>query len=261
MKLGMSSAAYYGDMETEDAAACLAELPLDTCEIFLETYSEYTVEFARIVREKLGKLPCASVHPKGTQFEADLFGRSPRQRKEAMNVFRNVCRAAQALGASYYIFHGPGVVRGRLHPNQIHAGKETVRELWETARENNVELLWENVSWRTLQNAEDVDIVLEEYPYVRFVLDTKQAHQSGADLMDMARHMGSHLAHVHVLGWNQDGKLALPGMDCVPWQDFGSALEEIGFDGSVILEPYGGMCRNVNNVLESLETLRRTVVK
>ena len=43
MKIGLSSAAYYGQLETDEAAAHIAELPLDTCEVFLETPSEYTV--------------------------------------------------------------------------------------------------------------------------------------------------------------------------------------------------------------------------
>lgn len=40
MKIGLSSAAYYGQLETDEAAAHIAELPLDTCEVFLETPSE-----------------------------------------------------------------------------------------------------------------------------------------------------------------------------------------------------------------------------
>ncbi len=45
MKIGLSSAAYYGQLETDEAAAHIAELPLDTCEVFLETPSEYTTDF------------------------------------------------------------------------------------------------------------------------------------------------------------------------------------------------------------------------
>ena len=260
MTLGMSTAAYYGEMETEDAARQLADLPLDTCEVFLETYSEYTEDFGKLVRDKLGSLPCISVHPKGTQFESDLFGKSARQVREAMDVFRGVCRAARALGAAYYVFHGPGVVRGRMHPDRIYKGRENIRRLWETAGEYNLEILWENVSWRTLQTPEDVAVIRECYPYIRFVLDTKQAYQSGADLSEMVHEMGDHLCHVHVLGWTQDGRLALPGMDNVDWNGFGEALSKARFQGSVILEPYGGMCGNVKNVLQSLETLRTAVV-
>ena len=39
MKLGMSSAVFYGYLETEDAAAALKDYGLQTCEVFLETHS------------------------------------------------------------------------------------------------------------------------------------------------------------------------------------------------------------------------------
>ena len=83
MKLGLTSAAFYGRMETEDAAGFLTQLDIDCCEVFLETFSEYSADFAATVRRNLGNLPCVSVHPKGTQFEPDLFGQSARNRKDA----------------------------------------------------------------------------------------------------------------------------------------------------------------------------------
>ena len=35
MQLGLSTAAYYGRYETEEAASRIAQLPLDCCEVFL----------------------------------------------------------------------------------------------------------------------------------------------------------------------------------------------------------------------------------
>ena len=106
MKLGLTSAAFYGCMETEDAAAFLQAFGLDTCEVFLESHSEYTADFGQLVRGKLGALGCTSVHPKGTQFEPDLFGQSARQRDDALSIMRGVMDAGQVLGAKYYVFHG-----------------------------------------------------------------------------------------------------------------------------------------------------------
>ena len=39
MKIGLSSAAYYGQLETDEAAAHIAELPLDTCDWMRDTGS------------------------------------------------------------------------------------------------------------------------------------------------------------------------------------------------------------------------------
>ena len=84
MKLGMSSGVFYGTYETEDAASLLTSYGLQTCEISLQTHSEYSAAFGQTVRERLRGLPCVSVHPKGTQFEPDIFGQSLRQHRDAM---------------------------------------------------------------------------------------------------------------------------------------------------------------------------------
>ena len=41
MRIGMSTAAYYGRMETEESAALIASLGVPCCEAFLQTESEY----------------------------------------------------------------------------------------------------------------------------------------------------------------------------------------------------------------------------
>ena len=65
MKIGLSSAAYYGQLETDDAAAHIAELPLDTCEVFLETPSEYTTDFTFRMRYNMNNFPVTSARAVG----------------------------------------------------------------------------------------------------------------------------------------------------------------------------------------------------
>ena len=116
MLLGMSSAGFYGRMETEEEAAHLTEFPLDVCEIFLQTRSEYNAAFGQEVHTRLHGLPCLSVHPKGTQFEPDLFGQSPRQRQDGMETFAGVLDAGRALGSKWYVFHGPSGIQSPHAP-------------------------------------------------------------------------------------------------------------------------------------------------
>ena len=101
MRVGLSCAAFYGRGETEDAAALVRGFPAACCEVFVQTPSEYCGAFGRVVRERLGDLPCVSVHPLGTQFEQQLFGRSARQVEDAFRLFTGVCDAGQAMGAAY----------------------------------------------------------------------------------------------------------------------------------------------------------------
>ena len=53
MKIGLSTAAFYGKWEVEEAAALLGRYGAECAEVFLQTRSEYAREFARLVRKNL----------------------------------------------------------------------------------------------------------------------------------------------------------------------------------------------------------------
>ena len=46
MKIGLSTAAFYGKWEVEEAAALLGRYGAECAEVFLQTRSEYAREFA-----------------------------------------------------------------------------------------------------------------------------------------------------------------------------------------------------------------------
>lgn len=241
MRIGMSSAAFYGLLETEEQALHLRDFPLDACEIFLETYSEYTADFGRLVRRNLGEIPCASVHPKGTQFEADLFGRSKRQVADALRLFTGVCDAGQALGAGIYVLHGPGTINTQRRPDQIGDLVERIGQMQAIARARGLQVCWENVSWCSMRTPEDVAIVRRLLPDMGFVLDVKQAYRAHTAPGEVLSAMGARIRHVHALDMTADGRLALPGCGMTDWRALAHQLRDQGFDGAVLIEPYAGM--------------------
>lgn len=252
----MSSAAFYGQMETEDQAALLRAFDLDVCEVLLETHSEYSEDFGRLVRARLAGLPCLSAHPKGTQFEQDLFGRSKRQAEDALRIFRGVCEAGQAMGARYYVFHGPFSVSGHLKPGAIHDVEARMALLRGVAAEHGLEMLWENVSWCSLRGPEDAGEILKRFPDMGFVLDVKQALRAGETPFAMLDAMDGHVRHVHALDMDAAGRLCLPGQGTVDWPGLMRALRSVGYDGAVILEPYEWMARDHDALRRSLAFLR-----
>lgn len=251
----MTSAAFYGTYETEDCAAHLREFPLETCEVFLETPSEYCGAFGSIVREKLGGLPCTTVHPLGTQFEHQLFGRSARQVEDAFRLFTGVCDAGQALGAKYYVFHGPFGVHAPLKPERIYCLPETFGRMQEIAAARGMTLLWENVHWCALRGPEEVRTLIRLLPEIEFVLDTKQAYRAGFAPQELLTAMGSRVRHVHALDIAADGSLCLPGEGMIDWHGLMAQLRLQGFDGSVILEPYDYLARDETALRKSLAYL------
>lgn len=259
MKLGMSAAAFYGHMETEDAVSALRGFGLDTCEVFLETYSEYCGEFGALVRSRLGELPCVSVHPKGTQFEPDLFGLSVRQRRDAAALFGRVCDAGQAMGARYYVFHSASSVRVHRAPASLYRLTETMAALGEIAAKRGIRVLWENVSWCAMRSPEDVRQVRQLLPEQGFVLDLKQAHQAGYSPLEMLEAMGDGLCHLHVLDWDAAGALTLPGEGCFDFPALFHRLRAMQYTGAVILEPYGSQGGDRDRLARSLTFLRRAM--
>ena len=260
MKLGLSTASFYSLGETEENAAHLLAFPeLDTCEVFLETWSEYNAGFARQVRERLNGLQVTSVHPKGTQFEPDLFARSRRQVEDAYRILNGVLEAGEALGAGYYVMHGPGTVVNPRPPEVLPELAERVDRMQRLAAAHGMEILWENVSWCTLPTVETVKTMRRLLPDMHFVLDTKQAHRAGQNPFDMLEAMGPQLRHVHILDWCQDDTLCLPGEGCFDWPAFFARLKDMSYTGSVILEPYEYLAREDKRLRKSLRSLRQWI--
>ncbi len=257
MKIGMSCAAFYGQCETEDAAARTASFPVDACEVFIQTPSEYCAAFGQVVREKLGGMKCVSVHPLGTQFEQQLFGRSSRQVEDAFRLFTGVCDAGREMGAQYYVFHGPFGVHAPLKPERIWNLADTFHRMQEIAAARGLTVLWENVHWCALRGPEEVRTLRTLLPEIGFVLDTKQAHRAGFTPFEMLEAMGGQVRHVHALDVRADGSLCLPGEGTVDWKGLFAALRAQGFDGTVVLEPYEYLARDEAALQRSLTYLRR----
>ncbi len=261
MSIGLSSAAFYGRMETDDAAAYLADFPADCCEIFLQTPSEYTRAFGETVARQLQGVQCVSVHAKGTQFEPDLFGRSRRQVEDAMGIFAGVCDAGQAMGAKYYVFHGPGTAHHDMQPGDIHALQERFARMQAIAAERGMEVLWENVSWCTLRTPENARQLKALLPGLHFVLDVKQAFRSGVDWRAMLQAMGEDIRHVHVLDWDEQGRVCLPGNGVADWAELFRMLRQMGYGGDVILEPYEHLTRDESALRRSLMYLNGLILR
>ena len=259
MTIGMSSAAFYGTKETEDQAAMLRDYPLDVCEVFLQTHSEYNAAFGALVRERLAGLRCVSVHPKGgTQFELDIYGRSDRQAADAVGFFERVCEAGEALGARYYVLHGPFSVSGRLPVGRIHLLRERTLRLRAIAEKHGLEMLGSTVHWCALRDAADVREMADILPEQRFVLDVKQAYRSGTTPFALLDAMGDKVQHVHALDVDAGGQLCLPGQGVTDWRALMRALRDRGYQGAVILEPYSWMARDPEALRRSLDFLRET---
>ena len=172
-------------------------------------------------------------------------------------MFERVCQAGSALGAAYYVFHGPFGVHAPLTPERIHCLPERFARMRDTAARYGMEVLWEDVHWCALKNPEDIRSMLSLVPEMNFVLDVKQTWMAGTTPYAMLETMGSHVRHIHVLDQRPDGSLCLPGEGgMTDWPRLMRQLRDMGYEGAVILEPYEWQTRDASALQKSLDDLR-----
>ena len=156
MRIGLSTSGFYGRFETEEAAEYIAALPVDCAEAFLQTPSEYTLEFAALVRRSFGRVHCTSVHPMGTQFENSMMSRSKRQRQDAFDLFCRVLDAGMALGAGTYVYHGRSTSLLSPLPWDLQKNLDVLGPMCELAAQREMVIGWENVCWCQLTTPQRV---------------------------------------------------------------------------------------------------------
>ena len=69
---------------------------------------------------------------------------------------------------------------------------------------------------------------------VKLLLDTFHMNIEEDNLYDAIITAGDYLGHLHV----GEGNRKLPGQGHLPWNEIGKALNEIGFDKAVVMEPF-----------------------
>ncbi|MBE5799913.1 MAG: sugar phosphate isomerase/epimerase [Clostridiales bacterium] len=255
MQLGLSTAAFYGRWETEEAAAAIAKLPIDCAEVFLQSDSENTSAFASLVKKNLGDVVCTSVHPLGG-YENYMAGRPARQVKDAFDHFEAVLDAGETLGAKTFVYHGRNTPLLSPLPWNLKWNIEAIVPMCELAEARGMVIGWENVCWCQLTEPERVLEAKAALPQVRFTLDIKQAMRAGRNPIEYVHAMGDQLCNVHVCDWTADGKLCLPGEGVFDFGALMRALADVGYDGPVIMEPYLALITSDEALLRSIAFMR-----
>ncbi len=246
MHIGISTASMYGRSNVEDSIAEIAACGADLCEVFLNTYSEYTPEFVDILRERLraASITAYSVHPMGTQFEPQLFSAHQRQREDALKMFERILMGAQKIGASCYTMHGPSNLGGRIlsHVRYNFIGPIT-RDLCAMAKDYGVRVAWENVSWCLFRDPE-FGLRLRDAAKTEdlfFTLDVKQALRSGHEPDEFIETVGDKMINLHLCDYvreNNDIRLAMPGQGQFDFADLAHKMLACGYAGPAFVEVY-----------------------
>lgn len=261
MRTGISTASFFGVLNVEDAVVAINDMGSKNVELFLNTTSEYSEDFAGMLCSRISarQMRVTALHPMGTQFEPQLFSLSPRQRRDAQKQFLHLIKTARALGAPYYVMHGPSNMRGMARNMQLDRIGPMAAELCEMAAEQGVTLTWENVSWCLFDKPEFAARILDasKSELMRFTLDVKQAMRSGFDALDYLKYTGERTVNVHLCDYykaSNDG-LCMPFTGGYDFEKLFSTLKGFHYKGCLTIEVYSDLYRELGEVKDCFQRL------
>lgn len=264
--VGMSTACFFPS-ETLSAAKSIASLGIKTCEIFFNSYSEYSKTFVSELNKimKDNGITVNSIHAMTTQFEPQLFSAHENQYNDALNVFLKVADAAEILGAKYYTFHGQAYYkRGALGKKNFERIAERLSVLTEQLSDRKVDLSLENVHWATFSDPSFLSEIkkYKELDKLYYTLDIKQAAQSMYDINEYVRAMGNRISTVHLCDYIIDGETintCLPGKGEFDFAALYENIKENGSNPAYIVEVYKGDYKDINELKSSVEYLNSII--
>lgn len=239
MKIGLSTANYFPEVDTEDMIDLYGRNGVETVEIFLNTFSEMTEEFMEVLNRRLDQygMTVNSVHAMSTMIEPCLFDRHHRRRQDYLDIYRNTLKCVNALGSDIYTFHGPLDMMDRADQYDHLAACYDV--LYELAEDAGVRLAQENAAHHAAKSPEFIRAMKERMDRrMLHTFDIKQAVRAGVDPYEYLAVVSDDLVNVHLNDHNEEHFCLIPGGGSFDFSLFFSRLRELGYEGNGILELY-----------------------
>lgn len=239
MKIGISTANFYPDTNTEDTIEKIKKLGFNIVEVFLNSESEYNLEFIEILKYKLDEndIKVYSVHGFSTSFEPFLFDRYKRRREDMEKKYISIIKATSKLGAHIYNFHGLRKIDGESLKEDFIL--DVYNNLSYEASKEGVSFTQENVSWCKSSEISFINLLNEKMKYpIKYTLDIKQAYKAGVSPSDYIDVMGEKLINFHINDRDDQNTCLMPGKGNVDYIELSNKLKEKGYDDVGIIEVY-----------------------
>ncbi len=258
MRIGISTANFYPDVNTEDVVDLYSAIGVDTVETFLNTFSEMQEDYAKALREKCDKLGIKvnSIHVMSSVMEPSLFDRQKRRRDDFVEIFKMSVKAAKILGTNIYTFHGPTIWMGDQLPIE-HIADCYDRIVYEGLSQG-VYVAQENVAYQAAGNPDWLERLLDKVRCeMKFTFDIKQARRAGRNPEEFYRIMGKNIINVHLNDNNAEEVCLLPGKGTYDFGGFFARLDAMGYGGNGIIEVYRDNFTRENELKQAYQLLKR----
>ncbi len=258
MKIGASTANYFPEINTEDMIDLYGKNGIDTLEVFLNTYSEMTEDFVKMLRERADRyhITVNSVHAMSFALEPFLFDLHYRRRRDFLDIYRQMLKRIRQLGSSIYTFHGPPV--NMTQPEYHDHIAQCYDVIYELAGEAEVKLAQENVAYLAAGNPEFI-IAMKEKMKLRMyhTFDIKQAVKAGLDPYDYLKVIKDDLVNVHLNDNDATHHCLTPGRGTFDFDRFFRTLKEYGYQGNGIVELYRHNFKDEKDLVQARQALIR----
>lgn len=164
-------------------------------------------------------------------------------RAAKMDILKKAIRGTSYLEGKYVVIHPTRLYDKNSHEATLEYNEKFYRELCKYAEDYGVGVCIENMPFGNFALSsvkQIVDFVNNvNIPNLSICYDTGHAWLFKEAPADAVKMCGKHLTtlHVHDTDGVQD-RHWLPFRGTIPWQGFGKALHEIGFEGSLSIETY-----------------------
>ena len=264
MRVGVSTASLFMRKFNEEALPLLDGFGIKTAEVFLTSFSEYGKEFGEKLALTKGSIRVNSVHALNTEFEPQLFSAHPRVKEDAYFWAGKVLEGANALGAPYYTFHGLArnkkAARNPANDNFDRLGNG-LKNISDFCKDRGVTLCLENVEWSTYNRVGMFTEMKKRVPDLKGVLDVKQARISEFPYELYLDEMGEDIAYAHISDVKENGKMCLPGQGAFDFETFVKRLQDVGFDGALLIEAYKDDYQEINELKASCAYVNEILYK
>lgn len=254
MKAGVSTASFY-PMQLEEAVMCLNAHEIKNIEIFINTYSElslnYLSELSRKIKDNGQRV--ISIHPFTSGFEPFmLFTGYERRFQDGLELHRHYFNAMNQLGAEVFVFHGDRKL-GKLSEKEYFERFAKLRDL---GKEYGVIVAQENVSRCKSHSLRFLKNMIEYLDGdVSLVFDNKQAIRSGVTYEEYINTLGKNIVHMHISDNSELCDCMALGEGTLNIVKLLDLVKTFCFNGSVIVELYLDLIDGIDKIYDSYKYL------
>ena len=221
----------------------VARLGFDILELAASPFPEYDAQMIRSLRNtaKANGITLTAGH--GPTASQNIASPDPSVRANALAFYEKVFDVMAELdihliGGGIYSYWPVDYSKSIDKVDDWERSVEGVSRMAEMAAQRDITLGLEvlNRFERYILNSADEGVnFLEQVnkDNVKVMLDTFHMNIEETSFGDAIRTVGKHLGHFHTGEANR----LCPGQGRLPWKEIGEALREIGYDGSVVMEP------------------------